>query len=472
MKEPPEARASESGTGSALGKRLHRALHLGAHRARPRTDEHRIGVSGQPVAEPTFDTGLRRDERLRTDLALIFFARTALNSAHRIIYPFLPALARGLGISVAAATGLVAVRTLAGLTAPLFGPLGDRFGRRRLMEWGLLAFLVAGVVLVSTGTYGTALVAFALFGLSKVLYDPAVHAYVGDEVPYRQRGRAIGIVEMSWAGAWLLGVPASGFLIERLGWRAPWLALVVLGLLGLWLTHTRLPAAHLSAGPHLPPGAHLSPRPEHPLRRLVAPFMGWRQLLRRRNVLPLLLASVLLTLSNEIPFIVYGAWLEDAFGLALSAVGLVSIVIGVSEATAELGTTLLTDRLGKRRSVVLGLCILAATLVGLPFLSRLGITAALAGVALMMLSFEFAIVSLLPLATEIAPEARGLLLSFNVAAMSLGRLVGSLVGGRLWETSRAGILPPAIAGAACALLAALLLGRGVKGIVGHGDAGP
>lgn len=323
------------------------------------------------------------------------------------------------------------------------------------MEWGLVSFVVAAILLVSTGTYVTAVVAFAVFGLSKVLFDPAVHAYVADAVPYRHRGRAIGIVEMSWAAAWLFGVPASGFLIERVGWRAPWAALTVLGLFGLWLTHTRLAATHPSPAAYRPPGAQPSQR------RLCALFSDWRQLLRRRNVFALLLASAMLTLANEIPFIVYGAWLEDAFGLALGAVGLVSIIVGVSEATAELGATLFTDKLGKRRSVVLGLLVLAAALVALPFLSRLGVVPALAGVALMMLSFEFGIVSLLPLATEIAPDARGLMLSFNVAAMSLGRLLGSVIGGRLWEAAGAGILPPAFAGAACAVISALLVSRGV-----------
>ncbi|MGC9333949.1 MAG: hypothetical protein ACP5JJ_07370, partial [Anaerolineae bacterium] len=43
-------------------------------------------------------------------IALIFVARTVLNAAHRIIYPFLPALARGLDLSLPAASGLVTIR--------------------------------------------------------------------------------------------------------------------------------------------------------------------------------------------------------------------------------------------------------------------------------------------------------------------------------------------------------------------------
>ena len=49
-------------------------------------------------------------------------------------------------------------------------------------------------------------------------------------MPYHRRGRVVGAIELSWSSAWLLGVPASGFLIERLGWRAPWAVLI-----GGWL---------------------------------------------------------------------------------------------------------------------------------------------------------------------------------------------------------------------------------------------
>jgi predicted MFS family arabinose efflux permease len=381
-------------------------------------------------------------------LLIMFLARTALNTAHRIVYPLLPSLARGLGVSLGVAGALVTVRLVAGLAAPLFGPVADRFGRRRTMEIALILFVFASLVLVGLGTFPGAIAAFALYGLAKVLYDPAVHAYLGDTVPYDRRARAIGALELSWSSAWLLGVPASGLLAERFGWRAPWAALIVVGLLGAWLTHAGLPPGHRQATPagHSSFAASLVAR--------------WRDLLRRRHILVLLLTSLLLMAAMEVPFIVYGAWLETAFGLSLSTLGLASIVVGLAEAAAELATTVVTDRLGKRRSVVIGLLGLAISLVALPGLARLGLVAAMAGVVLMMLTFEFSIVSLLPLATELAPKARASLLSLNVTAMSLGRILGALGGGWLWEQA-GGIAPNAFAGAALALVAAVAMGWGM-----------
>jgi predicted MFS family arabinose efflux permease len=114
------------------------------------------------MVDPSPRSGLRRN------LIVIFAVRSVLNTAHRIIYPFLPSIARGLGISLQAASGLVTLRLVTGLTAPLLGSAADRRGRRPTMEIALLVFCLANVLLGITGTLFAAIVAFSFFGLSKV----------------------------------------------------------------------------------------------------------------------------------------------------------------------------------------------------------------------------------------------------------------------------------------------------------------
>lgn len=396
--------------------------------------------------------GSPREPSLNAQLALIFVSRTVLNTAHRIVYPFLPAIARGLGVSVATAGSLVTARFMAGLIAPFLGPLADRQPRRRIMQVGLVIFALAGVLMAVSRSLGLAVMAFALFGLSKVLYDPAVHAYLGDAVPYDRRAWAVGTVELAWSAAWLLGVPATGLLMEHFGWRAPWLVMAVLGLLCVGLTRISLPSGRPAA---LPPGSASALRSLIPI---------WRDLLRRRPVRVLLGVSTLIMASIEIPFVVYGAWLESSFGLSLSALGLASIAIGVAEAVAEFGTTVITDRLGKRRSVLLGLLGLIGSLLLLPLLAGMGLVLAMSGLVAAVLCFEFSIVSLLPVATELVPEARASLLSLNIMALSLGRIAGANTGSWLWQWQPEGIGVQAVAGAGCALLAALLLWWGMSEI--------
>lgn len=383
-------------------------------------------------------------KRIVSQLWRVFLVRTVINTVFRIIYPFLPSLARGLGISLTTASGLVTLRMVAGMGAPFLGPLADRYGRRRMMEVAMLLFTLASLAL-AIGTLIASAIAFTIYGIARALYNPTVHAYVGDIVPYHKRGRAVGLVELSWSAAWLLGVPGSGFLIERFGWRVLWLVLIALGLFSWWLTHTGLPPDPV-------------PTVRHPGKPFVASVVTtWHSLLHRHSVVVLLLTSLLLTLAIEIPFIVYGAWLEAMFGLSLTALGLASTVVGLADAAAELCAVAITDRLGKRRSVLVGLLGLVVSLIALPWLSKVGLPTALTGIAFMLLTFEFGVVSLLALATELAPDARASLLSLYVTTFSFARIVGAFVGGWLWQRHSIGL--HAGLGAMCAFAGVLLVAR-------------
>jgi predicted MFS family arabinose efflux permease len=99
--------------------------------------------------------------------------------------------------------------------------------------------------------------------------------------------------------------------------------------------------------------------------------------------------------------------------------------------------------------------------LALPFLgsSQAG---AFIGLFLFYLTFEFAIVSSIPLMTEVFPPARATLMAGNLAAHSLGRALGALVTAPLFALGQASlstpdILPSALASAAFNLLGLLAL---------------
>jgi predicted MFS family arabinose efflux permease len=159
----------------------------------------------------------------KTIWTTILPARLLLNAQGRIVYPFLPAISRGLGLPFETTALLLAIRGLIGATSPAFGYLSDRIGRKTLMLAGLVTMIVGATLLALGQTFAAALFAFALLGFAKAAYDPAMQAYVADAVPYEKRGRALGTIEYSWAGSWLFGVPVAGFLIARRSWRTPFL---------------------------------------------------------------------------------------------------------------------------------------------------------------------------------------------------------------------------------------------------------
>jgi len=146
--------------------------------------------------------------RLVLNIGVAALCRLILNTSRRFVYPFAPALSRGLGVPLTAITSLIALNWATGIMAVFIGPLTDRVGYRLMMIAGMV--LLAGGLLVSGffPWYAVVLVALFLAALGKAVFDPAVQAYISEQVPYRRRGLAIGFLEYSWAGSALLGIPA------------------------------------------------------------------------------------------------------------------------------------------------------------------------------------------------------------------------------------------------------------------------
>jgi predicted MFS family arabinose efflux permease len=352
----------------------------------------------------------KHESRLSVTLAAMLLARITLNISYRITYPFLPVIARGLGVDLTSAGLLVTARAAGGLVSPVLGPLSDRYGRKRLMLAGVALLIAGAAVCAALPFYAAFLAAFVLFGVAKAVYDPTMQAAISDRVPYQERGRAIGISELSWSAAWLIGVPSAGWLIARAGWQTPFAFLAALGVAGLLLI------------------AGVLARDDEPLGVQKPSRSG---LLRNRNLYAALCVTSLIILANEVTFIVYGAWMENRFGLSVVSLGVASIAIGVAEAAGEFGSIGLADRLGKRRAVLIGLVLLGISYGLLPWLGQ-RLEWALGGLALLFVSFEFTLVSSLPLISELAPEARASAMSANVAAITIARMIGSAGGAAMF----------------------------------------
>ncbi len=352
--------------------------------------------------------------------SVLLIGRIFLNLSYRVTYPFLPAIARGLGIPFEQAGILVAARSFVGLSGIFFGVWTERKGYRWGMALGLL-FLAAGCfVIAGSSTFAWVLAGFLALGLAKAVYDPSVQSYVSAHVDYSQRARGIGILESAWAGSWFFGIPVSGLLIARFGWQSPfWL---MGGAAAVFFAATlRIPD---SASPSAP-----IPRPtaEVPLREDAGepPPSGGKPAL-------VLLVTFCMLFANENLMIVYGAWLEKTFALEVQSLGLFSMLMGVSEFGGEMTVAALVDRIGKRRALTGGLILSGLSYLGL-CLCQGDLALALMGLMVMFFTFEFTIVSSFPYVSELVPARRGKWLAANYTFAVAGRLVGALSGPWLWN---------------------------------------
>src|SRR4051794_33851531 len=119
------------------------------------------------------------------------------------------------------------------VTVPLYGKLGDVYGRKNLFLFAIVVFLV-GSALCGLAQSMTQLVVFrAVQGVGAGGLFPLTLAVIGNIVPPRDRGRWQGLIGAVFAASSIIGPAVGGFIVDNASWR--WVFLVTLPVGGLAL---------------------------------------------------------------------------------------------------------------------------------------------------------------------------------------------------------------------------------------------
>ena len=110
-------------------------------------------------------------------LLTLLLGRFTLNTAFRIVYPLLPVLAGGLGVSLGTASLLVTVQVATALLSPLGGAVSDARGERFSMVAGLAGFCAGALICALATGFGPFMAGYGMIGLGTALYMPAAQAY-------------------------------------------------------------------------------------------------------------------------------------------------------------------------------------------------------------------------------------------------------------------------------------------------------
>ena len=331
------------------------------------------------------------------------------------MYPFAPALSRGLDVPLAAITSIIATSQMTSLLGLLSGPLADRIGYRFMMRTGL-ALLAGGMFLCGLlPTYWPVFVGLVVASFGKTVFDPAIQAFIGRNVPFTHRARVIGAVETAWAGSTLIGIPALGLILGYVGLSNLFFMLAFLGGIG-WISIVRV----------IPPDepGTVSKQEKVPLLRSL------KHLLLVRPAAGMLAFGFWISIANDSLFVIYGAWFEQDFLVSLVTLGFSTVAIGAAELTGESLTAIFADRLGLKRAIISGLCLAICAYLLLPLIGRT-LPLAMTGVFCVFLAFEFTMVTSFSLSTELMPKARATMMSGFYATSGIGRMIGVLLGGAL-----------------------------------------
>ncbi len=352
---------------------------------------------------------------IRREVFLFTLIRTVINSGYRLVYPFLPLFAAGMGVSLEQMGLAFSIRSVLGAVSPFVASIADSYGRKKGMLLGLFLFWLGCLSSVISPTFLGFVIGSSIVVVGNGVFIPSMQSYLGDRVPYESRGRVLAITELSWALGFILGVPLLGFLLKTYNWWTPSIAMSIAGfilLLCLW---------------------YFIPSDSHSHYRGQSLLSNFKLIIRVGPVVIGLVTAFLFTTSNEVINLVFGQWIRDNFGLAFETLTLASVIIGSSELASEFLSAIFLDKVGKLRTLFLSLALNTISVVLLA-MSGNSFTLTLICLALFYISFEFALIALMTYMSELFPAARATVLAVTVAMFSMGRLGGSLLGPGLYRS--------------------------------------
>lgn len=307
-----------------------------------------------PAAAPAANASLAAAPASVPTLAIVGLALAAGASglSLRLADALLPRLSREFNISLGEASLVITVFAVAyGVAQALFGPLGDRFGKYRVIAWACAASALTSLGCALAPGHHSLPLARLLAGATAAAVIPLAMAWIGDVVPYERRQPVLACFLIGQITGFALGVWAGGYTAEHLPWRTPFFALALLFAL------IAVGCGGCAAACHRRRCSRRA-APVAPSSRCCAssrPCTPWARV-------------VLVTVFCE-GAAVFGAFafipshLHQRFGLPLSTVGAIVMGYALGGLVFALGARVLVARLGEVRLVHWGAAGMAGALV-------------------------------------------------------------------------------------------------------------
>ncbi len=387
-------------------------------------------VTSVAVHERDEGRGSERD----SGLVALTVAAFLVSLDRAIFAPLLPALARDLGATIAAAGLAVTAYTIPyGVCQLFYGPVADRVGKIAVVRWAVVVFALGTGLCALVPSLAALQLLRVLAGGAAAAVIPLSLAYIGDVVPYARRQQTIAtLMGFTSLGA-ALSSAVGGAVGNFLSWRA---LFAFSGMAGL-VAATLLFRAQRTA-PHVSPVGAVAPAMT-PRDGTESRWSRWG-LDRYGRVLGLGKARLLYVLVGLEGvavlggFTYMGAYLSDRFGLNYLLIGLVLAVNGVSTLLVSRILHRLHGSLGERRLLLAGGLLQAAGYLALAPLPLWWLT--VLPFAAMGAGFSLFHSTLQTRATELHAELRGTSVALFAFSLFIGGGIGTAAMG--WVVSELG----------------------------------
>jgi predicted MFS family arabinose efflux permease len=351
-------------------------------------------------------------------ILLLSLAAFASGLSLRVTDPLLPRLATEFGISLGEASYVVTTFSVAyGISQLFFGPLGDRYGKYRVVGWACFASALTAGLCGLAPNFETLLVARLLGGATAAAVIPLSMAWIGDVVPYAVRQPVIARFLVGQILGLSAGVLLGGLAADHLGRHLPFFGLSAAFLL-IGIALQRLNG-------QLPASAKLTLHAEgHVLQRMVREFGAvWAAPWARVVLLSVCLEGAFLFGS----FAFIASHLHKVFGLSLSTAGFIVMLFGAGGLLFAGSAKWMVQRLGEEGMSRWGGALMALSLLVVAVTPTWILTVPACFVC--GLGFYMLHNTLQTNATQMAPERRGAAVASFASAFYAGQSIGVGVAG-------------------------------------------
>lgn len=355
----------------------------------------------------------------RAAVLLLSLAAFFSGAALRICDGLIPRLAQDFAVTPGTAGRVVLTFSIAyGLAQLAFGPLGDRYGKARLVCVALFGCAVGALACAFAPSFDALTGLRMIWGVAAAGVIPLSMAWIGDTVPYEQRQETLARLLMGTLSGMMAGQLAGGLFADaQAGWRGAFLTLfagyaAIATLLLLRLRH--IPAAPPASG-----GGRFA-------------FIDQIASVLRERWARIVLASALaegIFLLGPMAFL--PSYLHQRFGLALSAASALVALYAVGGLAYSATARHIVRRWGERRMVLAGGVMMGAGFLAwfaspLPWLA--------APVALVVGFGTYLFHNTLQTnATQMAPKVRGTAVACFAFCLFFGQAIGVALTGAAFD---------------------------------------
>ncbi|ATP41595.1 MFS transporter [Solibacillus sp. R5-41] len=364
----------------------------------------------------------------RKKLALLMLNMFIAVGSFGIIIPIIPAYLKEIGQGGTAAGLIIAIFAFAQfLVSPIGGKWADKYGRRPLINAGLLILAISMFIFYFADSIVLLYISRAIGGIGCALLIPAIYAYVADITTMDQRAKGNSFISAAMSLGIVIGPGIGGFLAEY-GLKAPLLVSAIVGLLAFVVSYFTLPES-------LTEKMAMSNEPNQSMIKDV--ILSVKKPFFIPLVITLIMSFGLMAYET-----VLGLYVNDQFGATPQQIAFMVTATGLVGVIMQL---FVVDRVVKLIGELNVLKLfLIVTAVGFS-LSIIAKTYEMFFIISLMIFLATSILRpvLTTLISKLAGNEQGFAMGMNNAYMSIGNILGPLLAGALYDIR---ILFPFIAG--------------------------